>query len=171
MIYGGMSRGVAPVCHALLCARSPGSPPELTQGRRLHVLSTVQGCPEISLVVANSRAAFGKQTPTVAMFSPILRVPQDSGIYRTALNQQTQQAPQSWSQACDERWPGHIQHPEPSECLTCPWSTLMSPGCWEQRIQAMDVPRPTPRTGSLFPDRGAGGRIRVAVLEGTKEKD
>jgi len=57
--------------------------------------------------------------------------------------------------------------------LTLPWTTPLSPGCWEQRIQVTAGLRPHQgRSGEqrLFPGRG-GGRMRIAVLEGTKEKD
>lgn len=93
-------------------------------------------------MVANSRAAFKKQTPSIATFSPFLRVPQELGVYKTALNQQTSQPPQPCLQPPEGGCPGHSQHPESSKCLTLPWTTLMSPSGWEQRIQVMEVLRP-----------------------------
>lgn len=88
-------------------------------------------------MVVNSRAAFKNQTPTTAMFSLSLSLPQELGVYRTALNQQTSQPPQLCSQAPEGGRPSHTQYPESSKYLTLPWTTLVSPGCWEQVIQAI----------------------------------
>lgn len=111
-LRGGITRGEAPSQHlAALCTLPLG-----------HLLSTsrARGCVcsvlhRVGLrfpgMVANSRAAFKKQTPTVFTFSPSMRVPQALGVYRTASNEQISQPLRCCSQAPKAGMPGSYPAP------------------------------------------------------------
>lgn len=111
-LRGGITRGEAPSQHlTALCTLPLG-----------HLLSTsrARGCVcsvlhRVGLrfpgMVANSRAAFKKQTPTVFTFSPSMRVPQALGVYRTASNEQISQPLRCCSQAPKAGMPGSYPAP------------------------------------------------------------